>query len=60
MDVHVGNPVVRGALTVFPVFNGAAVADTGYALGGVVVAERSDAAVGELLVTNTGERPALV
>ncbi|MBW0089625.1 hypothetical protein I4I77_08460, partial [Pseudonocardia sp. KRD-188] len=48
MDVHVGNPVVRGALTVFPVFNGAAVADTGYALGGVVVAERSDAAVGEL------------
>ncbi|QJY49831.1 ARPP-1 family domain-containing protein [Pseudonocardia broussonetiae] len=60
MDVHVGNPVVRGALTVFPVFNGAAVADTGYALGGVVVAERRDAAVGELLVTNPGDRPALV
>ncbi|MBW0119077.1 hypothetical protein I4J48_27930, partial [Pseudonocardia sp. KRD-169] len=49
MDVHVGNPVVRGALTLFPVFNGAAVADAGYALGGLLVAERADAAVGELL-----------
>jgi len=60
MDVHVGNPVVRAALTVFPVFNGAAVADAGYALGGVLVAERADAVVGELVVHNAGPRPALV
>lgn len=60
MDVHVGNPVVRGALTLFPVFNGAAVADAGYALGGVLVAERADAVVGELLVHNGGELAALV
>ena len=30
LDLHLGRPVVRGALTVFPVWNGAAVASRGY------------------------------
>ncbi|GAA1200040.1 ARPP-1 family domain-containing protein [Pseudonocardia alaniniphila] len=62
-DVHVGNPVVRGALTVFPVFNGAAVEKRGYDLHApwIEVAERAGApVVGELVVTNGGARPALV
>lgn len=62
-DVHVGNPVVRGALTVFPVFNGAAVEERGYELHGpsIEVAERAGApVVGELVVTNVGGKPALV
>ncbi|HXV94891.1 MAG TPA: DUF6569 family protein [Pseudonocardia sp.] len=62
-DVHVGNPVVRGALTAFPVFNGAAVAERGYELhsSSIEVAERAGApVVGELVVTNRGGKPALV
>lgn len=61
MDLHVGNPVVRGALTLFPVFNGEAVHTRGYDLGAsaLEVAERAGApVVGELVVTNRGRRPA--
>src|SRR4051812_30753080 len=62
-DVHVGNPVVRGALTVFPVFNGTAVKERGYKLHttSIQVAEKAGApVVGELVVTNAGPVPALV
>lgn len=63
MELHVGSPAVRGGLTVFPVFNGGAVARRGYDVAGssVTVAERAGApVVGELVVTNRGARPALV
>ncbi len=63
MEIHVGGPTVRGGLTVFPVFNGAAVNSRGYDLGGasITVEERAGApVVGELVVTNRGARPALV
>lgn len=63
MDLHVGNPVVRGALTLFPVFNGEAVRSRGYDLGGgsLRVAERAGTpVVEELVVTNHGPRPALL
>lgn len=62
-DIHLGNPVVRGSLTVFPVFNGAAVARPGYRLdtSALVVAEREGAPkVDELVVRNEGTDPALV
>jgi hypothetical protein len=63
MELHVGSPAVRGGLTVFPVFNGEAVAARGYDLGGpsITVEERAGApVVDELVVTNRGARPALV
>lgn len=63
LDLHVGRPVHRGALTLFPVWNGRAVATRGYLPGGdvVQVAEREGAAVvAQLVVTNPGQRPALV
>lgn len=62
-DMHVGSPVERGGLTVFPVFNGSAVGERGYAVHApkLVVAERAGApVVGQLVVTNTGPKPALV
>lgn len=63
MDLHVGSPVVRGALTLFPVFNGEAVTARGYDLGvgALEVAERAGSpVVGELVVTHRGTRPALL
>lgn len=63
MELHVGNPAVRGGLTVFPVFDGDAVGSRGYDLGGaaVEVSERAGSAVvGELVVHNRGARPALL
>ncbi len=63
LDLHLGHPVHRGALTLFPVWNGRAVATRGYVLadGVVHVAERDGSAVvAELVVTNPAARPALV
>lgn len=63
MDLHVGNPMVRGALTLFPVFNGGAVRGRGYDLGGgsLHVEERAGTpVVDQLVVTNRGPRPALL
>jgi hypothetical protein len=63
LDLHVGNPVVRGALTLFPVFRGDAVAEPGYVLHdpALTVTERAGTpVVDELVVTNTGARPGLV
>jgi hypothetical protein len=63
LDLHLGRAIVRGALTVFPVWNGAAVASPRYDLNttNLTVEERAGAPiVGELVVTNTGRRPALV
>jgi hypothetical protein len=62
-DVHVGSPVVRGPLTVFPLFNGRAVADREYELYGsrVEVSELPDGpTLDHLLVTNLGATAALV
>jgi hypothetical protein len=63
LDLHVGRPLTRGGLTLFPVWNGAAVHGRGYDLGtsGLTVEERAGhAAVEELVVTNSGSRPALI
>lgn len=63
LDLHLGRPLVRGSLTLFPVWNGRAVSARGYDVGsgGLVVSERSGSpVVGELVVTNTGRRPALL
>ena len=62
MELHVGSPVVRGGLTVFPVFSGEARIAGGYEIGvGLEVAERSGTpVVGEVVVTNPGHRPALL
>ncbi len=63
LDLHLGRPVHRRALSVFPVWTGAAVVTRGYDLRGdhVRVAERAGAAVAEeLVVTNAGPRPALL
>lgn len=63
LDLHLGRPVTRGALTVFPVWNGNAVTSRGYDVTSakLVVEERAGAAVvHELVVTNTGPRAALV
>jgi hypothetical protein len=63
LDLHLGRAIVRGALTVFPVWNGAAVANPGYDVNtaSLRVEERAGApVVEELVVTNTGRRPALV
>lgn len=47
LDLHLGRPLTRGALTIFPVWDGHAVPDRGYDLGGehVTVAERAGHAV---------------
>jgi hypothetical protein len=62
LDLHVGKPITRGALSVFPIWNGAAVASPGYDLTDFLsVAERSGSpVVGQLVLTNTGDRPALL
>ena len=63
LDLHLGRPVVRGALTVFPVWNGAAVSSRGYDVSSakLAVEERAGhAVVAELVLTNHGQRPALV
>lgn len=63
LDLHLGKPLTRGALTTFPVWNGCAVMNRGYDVrtGSLAVTERADSAVvGELVITNTGRRPALV
>ena len=63
LDLHLGRPVVRGALTVFPVWNGAAVQSRGYDLSSakLAVEERAGhAVVAELVLSNHGRRPALV
>ena len=62
-DLHLGRPLHRGALTVFPIWNGHAVTARGYDVHSdhVLVDERAGSAVvAELVLTNTGRRPALV
>jgi len=63
LDLHLGRPLTRGALTAFPIWNGNAVMSRGYdlAAGALAVSERAGSAVvAELVVTNAGRRPALV
>lgn len=62
-DVHLGNPIVRGGLTVFPVFDGAAVTRADYQLHGsaLTVSELEDGpSVNQLAVRNASDEPALV
>lgn len=62
-NLHLGRPVHRGPLTLFPVWDGRAVAQRGYLLaaGAVHVAERGGTpVVGQLVVSNPAPRPALV
>lgn len=62
-DLHLGRPVTRGALTLFPLWDGGAVARPGYDVRPrhLTVDERAGAAVvAELVVANPGSRPALV
>ena len=62
LDLHLGRPLTRGSLTLFPVWNGRAVSARGYDVGGgLAVTERSGApVVGELVVANGGSRPVLL
>jgi hypothetical protein len=63
LDLHLGRPLTRGALSIFPIWNGSAVAQRGYDLHSdhVRVDERAGSAVvEELVITNSGPRPALV
>ena len=63
LDLHLGRPVTRGGLSLFPIWNGRAVTRRGYDLESahVTVSERSGSAVvSELVLTNGGSRPALV
>jgi hypothetical protein len=63
LDIHLGRPITRGALTVFPLWNGAAVASRGddVSSADLTVEERAGlAVVTELIVTNNGRRPVLV
>jgi hypothetical protein len=63
LDLHLGRPVHRGALTLFPIWNGHAVTARGYDLADdrLGVEERAGSAVvAELVVTNPGRRPALL
>lgn len=61
LDLHLGQPVHRGALSVFPVWNGRAVSEAGYDLHAVTITERAGApVVSELVATNLGARPSLV
>lgn len=63
LDVHVGRPLVRGGLTLFPVWNGCAVASRGYDVHSPAVSVQELAAgpsVGQLVIGNAGPRPVLV
>jgi hypothetical protein len=63
LDLHLGRPLHRGALTLFPIWNGAAVSARGYDLRTPLLSvdERAGSAVvGELVVRNAGARPALL
>ncbi len=63
LDVHLGKPLTRGALTIFPTWNGRAVASRGYDVHSdhLAVDERAGSAVvAELVVTNSGPRPVLL
>ena len=62
LDLHLGRPLTRGGLTIFPVFNGAAVEARGYDLRSsqLTVREHGSPTVDELVVENAGSRPALV
>lgn len=63
LDLHLGRPLTRGALTLFPVWNGATVDARGYDLSAdhLLVAELPDGpTVDRLAVTNSGPRPVLV
>lgn len=63
LDVHLGKPLHRGALTIFPVWNGHAVTARGYDVHSdrlLVQEHAGSAVVDELIATNTGRRPALV
>ncbi len=63
LDLHLGKPLTRGALTIYPIWNGQAVTARGYNLTTqhLEVAERAGSAVvEELVLTNHGNRPALV
>lgn len=63
LDLHLGKPLTRGALTVFPIWNSSAVTTRGYDLGSakLTVQERAGhAVVAELVITNHGSRPALI
>ena len=63
LDLHLGRGADRGALSVWPVFNGRAVGRPAYDLGAeeLEVTERPGSPdVGELLAANLGERPVLV
>ena len=63
LDLHLGRPIVRDALTVFPIWNGAAVTSRGYDLSSahLTVEERAgDPNPAVLVVTNIGHRAALV
>jgi hypothetical protein len=63
LDLHLGRPVHRGALSVFPVWNGVAVSRPSYVVhsSSMRVEERAGSpVVGQLAVRNGGTRPALV
>ena len=63
LDIHLGRPCHRGALTLFPLWNGLASPSRGYVLaaGTVEVGERAGSPVVEqLVVTNPAAKPALV
>ena len=63
LDLHLVQPVVGDALTVFPVWGGASVTRRGYdlSLTDLTVERRTGhAAISELVVTNKGRRAALV
>ena len=63
LDLHLGRPLVRGGLTLFPVWSSTAVAARGYDLRSTRLSVREHAGapvVGELVVHNTGDRPVLV
>ncbi|TVT52999.1 hypothetical protein FNH05_12305 [Amycolatopsis rhizosphaerae] len=63
LDLHLGKPACRGALTVFPIWNGGATGDRRYDLGtgSLAVEERAEGpVVEELVVTNSGSWPVLV
>jgi hypothetical protein len=63
LDLHLGKPLTRGALTLFPVWNGRAVARPAHDLRRprLAVSERAGSpVVGELVVHNGGPRPAVV
>lgn len=63
LDLHVGRPVTRGALTLFPIWAAGAVNVRGYDLRSqhVTVSELdSGPSVPQLVITNSGPRPLLL